>query len=248
MLNVNIILKTILPTSAKTVIKKVRLFALRGHRFYCPVCERSYRKFLKAGVNPRPNARCPGCNSLERHRILWVALCDLWDKGTIKRNGEMLHIAPEACLAKRFKQKYDYLSIDLDGQKAMMAMDITALIFEDESFDAIVCNHVLEHVQNDRKAIKELYRVLKSGGWASIQVPIKGDITREDFSVTNPKERLRLYGQEDHVRYYGCDFVDRLKGAGFDVMIIPKSNLLKPDEIERISVAIENEVILCLKK
>lgn len=158
-----------------------------------------------------------------------------------------MHVAPETCLADKFKKEYDYLSIDLDGEKAMMAMDITALTFEDESFNAIVCNHVLEHIPDDRKAMKELFRVLKPGGWASIQVPIKGDVTQEDLSVTDPKERLRLYGQEDHVRYYGRDFADRLKAAGFEVLLIPKSDLLKPDELDRISVDLENEVILCRK-
>ncbi|MCK4829065.1 methyltransferase domain-containing protein [bacterium] len=137
--------------------------------------------------------------------------------------------------------------IDLDGEKAMMAMDITALTFSDETFDAIVCNHVLEHIPDDKKAVKELFRVLKPGGWASIQVPIKGDITREDLSINDPEERFRLYGQEDHVRYYGRDFADRLKKAGFEVLLIPKSNLLEPDELERISVSIENEVVLCRK-
>jgi len=158
-----------------------------------------------------------------------------------------LHVAPETCLADKFKKEYDYLSIDLDGKKAMMAMDLTAMTFDDNSFDAIVCNHVLEHIPNDKKAMKELYRVLKPGGWASLQVPIKGDVTQEDLSVTDPKERLRLYGQEDHVRYYGRDFAERLKDAGFEVSIMPKDDLLEPDEQARMSLDLENEVILCRK-
>ena len=156
-------------------------------------------------------------------------------------------MAPEPCLAEKFRQEYDYLSIDLDGKKAMMAMDLTAMTFDDNSFDAIVCNHVLEHIPDDKKAMKELFRVLKPGGWASLQVPIKGDITQEDLSITEPKERLRLYGQEDHVRYYGRDFIGRLKEAGFDVRSISKTDLLGTDEMERVSVALENEVILCGK-
>ncbi len=158
-----------------------------------------------------------------------------------------MHVAPESCLAEKFRKEYDYLSIDLDGKRAMMAMDLTATAFADEAFDAIVCNHVLEHVPNDKKALQELYRVLKPGGWASLQVPIKGDLTREDLSITDPKERLRLYGQEDHVRYYGHDFADRLQEAGFEVLLLPKSDLLASDELERISVACEYEVILCGK-
>ena len=249
MFDIRNILRQILPQPVKTFIKKARILALRGSRFYCPVCERDFRKFFEFGVNPRQNARCPGCGSLERHRLLWVALCDLQNKDLIQRGRgrRLLHVAPEPCLAEKFRQKYDYLSIDLDGEKAMMAMDITALTFSDETFDAIVCNHVLEHIPDDKKAVKELFRVLKPGGWASIQVPIKGDITREDLSINDPEERFRLYGQEDHVRYYGRDFADRLKKAGFEVLLIPKSNLLEPDELERISVSIENEVVLCRK-
>ena len=98
-----------------------------------------------------------------------------------------MHVAPEPCLAEKFRREYDYLSIDLDGKKAMMTMDLTAMTFEDESFDAIVCNHVLEHIPDDKKAMKEFFRVLKPGGWASIQVPIKGDVTQEDLSMTQKK-------------------------------------------------------------
>jgi SAM-dependent methyltransferase len=231
----------------RKVLRRVRSVVLKGNRFYCPVCGKSFRKFYPFGVNPRPNACCPNCGSLERHRFFWVALRTLQKKGLIKQGGRLLHVAPETCLAEEFRKEYDYLSIDLDGKKAMMAMDITAMNFADETFDAVICNHVLEHIPNDRKAMQELNRVLKPGGWASIQVPIKGDITQEDLSITDPKERLHLYGQEDHVRYYGRDFADRLEEAGFEVILIPKSDLLRHDELERISVACESEVILCTK-
>ncbi len=240
-------LSKILPQSLRTAIKKARIFLLRGSHFYCPVCERSFCKFLESGVNSRRNSRCPCCGSLERHRLLWVALRYLQDKGVIKWGGRLLHIAPESCLAERFGQEYDYLSIDLDGKKAMMAMDITTMTFKDESFDVIVCNHVLEHIPDDEKAMKELYRVLKHGGWASIQVPIKGKVTQEDLSVTDPKERRRLYGQEDHVRYYGLDYVNQLKDVGFDTLLIQKSDLLEIDDQARMSLSVENEVILCRK-
>lgn len=241
------ILRQILPQPVKSLIKKAQILTLRGSRFYCPVCERGFRKFFKFGVNPRLNARCPGCGSLERHRLLWIALYDLQDKSLIQRGGRLLHVAPEPCLAEKFRQEYDYLSIDLDGKKAMMAMDLTAMTFDDNSFNAIVCNHVLEHIQDDKKAMKELYRVLKPGGWASIQVPIKGDITQEDLSVTDPKERLRLYGQEDHVRYYGRDFAERLKKAGFDILSI-STGLFGADDLKRISVVVEDEVVLVRKR
>jgi len=232
----------------KKVLKQLWLIMLRGQRFYCPVCEQSYRKFLTSGgINRRANASCPGCGSLERHRLLWIAICALEEKGILRRGGRLLHVAPESCLADKFRNEYDYLSVDLNGERAMMAMDITAMTFADETFDAIVCNHVLEHIPNDKKAMQEVYRVLKPGGWASIQVPMKGEITQEDLSITDPNERLRLYGQEDHVRYYGSDFADRLRETGFAVLIIPKSDLLSPEELNRLSVDCEREVILSTK-
>jgi SAM-dependent methyltransferase len=241
------ILRQILPQSVKSFIKKARILTLRGSRFYCPVCGMSFRKFYESGINPRPNACCPNCGSLERHRLLYVALCHLQNKGLIPREGRLLHVAPESCLANKFTKKYDYLSIDLDGKKATMAMDITALAFENGSFDSIVCNHVLEHVPTDRTAISELYRVLRPGGWASIQVPINGDVTREDLSITNPKIRRRLYGQEDHVRSYGSDFFNRIRETGFSLLVLSKDDLLDAEQAKRFSVACENYVVLCKK-
>lgn len=232
-------------SSAKRATLKAA--ALKGCSFYCPLCEKSYPQFLPFGVKPRPNACCPGCGSLERHRLLWVTLCALKEKGWLRPGGRLLHVAPEPCLTEKLKTEYDYLSVNLNGNKAMMAMDITAMTFADNTFDAVVCNHVLEHIPDDIRAIKELFRVLKPGGWASLLVPIKGDITQEDLSITDPKERLRLYGQEDHVRYYGRDFADRLQNAGFEVLLIPKSDLLDHSELERLSVDCENYVVLCKK-
>ena len=159
----------------------------------------------------------------------------------------MLHVVPESCLEKKFRQEFDYLSIDIDGKNAMLSMDLTKMSFQDESFNAIVCNHVLEHITDDRKALSELFRVLISGGWAVIQVPVNGEVTLEDPTITNPEERLRVYGQADHVRCYGRDFFDRLRGVGFDVQLISKSEMLPSKEMEYVSVAIENEVVLCRK-
>lgn len=230
------------------ITKKLISFSLRGNRFSCPLCEKKFRKFLSYGERKRTNAQCPECGSLERHRLLWIALKHLQESGKLRKNGRLLHIAPEKCLVQMFKQKYDYISIDLDCRKAMIAMDITKLSFPDNCFDALICNHVLEHIVDDATAINELYRVLKSAGWAVIQVPISGKITQEDLSVYDPEEKKRLYGQHDHVRTYGIDFFDRLKNAGFKVFSISKYELLSPDEVEHFSVLCEKEVVFCIKE
>jgi ubiquinone/menaquinone biosynthesis C-methylase UbiE len=130
----------------------------------------------------------------------------------------------------------------------MIQMDVTRLDFPDESFDAIVCNHVLEHVPDDRKALAEFYRVLKKGGWASIQVPIEGEDTQENLSVSDPLERARLFGQSDHVRKYGRDFLFKLEDAGFSVEVVPKQRLLDSHTLNRISVACEDSVWISRKQ
>jgi len=160
----------------------------------------------------------------------------------------MLHVAPERCLERQLRKSFDSLSVDLEPNRAMVLMDIRGMHFLDASFEAIVCNHVLEHIPEDRKAIAELYRVLKPEGWASIQVPIEGEITQEDLTVTQPEERERLYGQADHVRQYGSDFKFRLEEAGFSVSVFPKEEITSPIMLDRISVNCEREVWICSKK
>lgn len=216
------------------------------NRYYCPVCDKNFRNFKTFGLNLRPNAQCPGCGSLERHRLLLIALQKL-SLLSNQRRKNLLHIAPEPCLALKLKQTFEYTSVDLDGARAMMQMDIMNLQFPDAHFDGIICNHVLEHVSDDRKALSELYRVLKPKGWASIQVPIDRDTTDEDHSVVDPSERERRFGQHDHVRSYGLDFQQRLEDVGFSVVVFPKEKLLNKEMLNKISAECEEGVWMSFK-
>jgi len=230
-----------------SLILVFRKIILRGNKFYCPLCRAGYSKFLPMGSPVRPNARCPVCDSLERHRLLWICLDHLQTKGDLRKGGRLLHIAPENCLKNELRRKYQYFSVDMYEPNVQIKTDITALCFPDECFDAIICNHVLEHVADDRKALSELYRVLKFGGWGSIQVPIKGEKTLEDPLVIDPLERESLYGQADHVRQYGTDFNDRLQDAGFNVLDLRKEKFIDPKMLERLSVNCEKSVLLVKK-
>ncbi|QDT37431.1 class I SAM-dependent methyltransferase [Stratiformator vulcanicus] len=170
---------------------------------------------------------------------------DLFD-GRPKR---LLHVAPESHIAAILKgvPNIDYLSADLDSPHAMVKMDITQIEFPDNSFDIIYCSHVLEHVTEDRQAMREFRRVLKSDGWAILQVPITADITDEDPSVTDPDERLKRFGQHDHVRRYGPDYADRLAESGFDVTVDDWGSQLSPATVKKYGIAPEELIYFCRK-
>ena len=231
----------------KNLLQSFRKIALRGNKYFCPLCDSGYSKLLATGIQQRPNARCPGCNSLERHRLLWTTLYYLWERKVIKHGGRLLHVAPEQCLRKKLERDYDYVSVDKFADNIQIKTDITALCFPNDSFDAIICNHVLEHVPEDRKALAELYRVLREGGWGSIQVPMDKGETHEDLAIVDPALREHLYGQSDHVRQYGDDFRDRLRDADFEVLEYKKEVLLDPQAMARLSVDCEESVILVRK-
>ena len=192
-----------------------------GNNVVCPVCERRYRKFMPYGRNPaRENALCPNCLALERHRLIWLFLEQ--KTSFFSTDIKFLHIAPELCFIDRFKKltNLDYISGDLESPLATVKMDVHEIPFEDNTFDAVMCNHVMEHVENDIKAMKEIYRVLKPGGWAIMQVPFMGkdlETTYEDTSVKTSREREKVFGQSDHVRIYGKDYPERIRSAGFMV-------------------------------
>ena len=222
----------------------------KGNNFTDPIDGKSYRKFLPYGYGKqRENALSPGTLSLERHRQMWLYLQNKTDFFT--KNYKVLHIAPEQEFLRKFKKmkNLDYTSADLFSPIVDVKADILDLPFEDESFDVIFCNHVLEHIEDDRKAMSELYRVMKKGGWGILQVPMKNSLekTYEDFTITDPKERQKNFGQYDHVRWYGMDYFDRLKSVGFDAEANFYSQKFSEEDIKRFGLN-RNEILPIVRK
>lgn len=214
----------------------------RGRDVRCPICEGQFRAFMP--FNARPDAKCPGCGSLERHRLLWVYLQEL------DVEGDILHVSPEAAIAARLERLpgVRYLSVDLEPGAAMVEGDVTALPFADESFDLLVCLHVLEHVPNDRAAMREFHRVLRPGGKAILQHPVDMDtLTYEDWTITTPQARAVAFGQRDHVRRYGHDLIDRLSEAGFEVRLDRPTETIAPDRLrsEGLTQRTTREPVFC---
>ncbi len=196
----------------------------------CPCCRSQFRDFAPLHGRDR---QCWQCGSLERDRLVWLFFDHRRD--LVAPGMEILHVAPEAALRPRLERAASrYVCGDLTGAFGDRRLDVTALPFPDRSFDAVICNHVLEHVADDRSAMLELRRVLRDGGWALLLVPdVDEQCTIEDPSITEPAERLRRFGQEDHVRRYGLDYLDRLAAAGFKPQVIDFGAALSPDQINR---------------
>lgn len=222
----------------------------KGNNFTDPIDGKSYRKFLPYGYGKqRENALSPGTLSLERHRQMWLYLQNETDFFT--KNYKVLHIAPEQEFLRKFKKmkNLDYTSADLFSPIVDVKADILDLPFGDDCFDVVICNHVLEHIIDDKKAMSELYRVMKTGGWGILQVPMKNSLekTYEDFSITEPKERQKHFGQYDHVRWYGMDYFDRLKSVGFDAEANFYSQKFSDTDIKRFGLN-RNEILPVVRK
>ena len=223
----------------------------RGNKFEDPIDGKKYRKLLPYGYKDqqRENVLAPGSLSLERHRLLWLYLKNETDFFTSKK--KMLHIAPEQCFIDIFrKQKnLDYTTADIESPLADVLMDVQDIPFDDNTFDVVFCNHVLEHVTDDNKAISELYRILKPGGLGIFQVPQDTNLetTYEDANITSPEERAKHFGQYDHLRIYGMDYFDKLKNAGFKVTPYDFSTKLSTEEIEKYALAKGELLPICIK-
>lgn len=223
---------------------------LSGDKFTDPIDGKSFRKFLSYGYNKlRKNALSPSTLSLERHRLLWLYLKN--ETVLFEKKIKLLHFAPEQAFYKRFKKlrNIQYDTIDINSPLAKIKADICDLPIKENTYDFILCNHVLEHVLDDNKAMSELYRVLKKGGTGIFQVPIdmKREKTFQDDSITDKLERNKIFGQYDHVRVYGKDYFKKLEDTGFKVQQIDYSKKFSDKEILKYSI-IKGEIIpVCTK-
>ena len=225
-------------------------FSLKGDTYTDPIDGKSFRKFLPYGYeNQREHALSPSTLSLERHRLMWLYLRDETDFFTKKK--AVLHMAPEQCFLSIFrKQKnLDYTTADLYSPIADVKADICNLPFDDNAFDVVFCNHVLEHITDDTKAMQELYRVLKPGGMGIFQIPqdISRAATFEDNTITDQKERAKIFGQYDHVRVYGRDYFDKLRSIGFKVDEVDYTKKIAPELVERFCLSKGEILPVCFK-
>lgn len=229
--------------------RRLRAFTLRGDAVECPCCGGRFRHFLVAGRPPRWNARCPGCGAFERHRLLWLYLRER--TRVLESPARLLAVAPERALERLLRRvpTLTYVSGDLGSPLAMVRFDVGALPLRDGTFDAILCTHVLEHVRDARRAMRELYRVLAPGAWALLQSPI--DPTRattyEDPAIVTPESRERAFGQRDHARVFGRDYGDWLRAAGFDVQVEDFARSLGADAITRHALDVDEDIYRCTR-
>ena len=220
-------------------------FFLRGNTYRDPIDGKSYRRFLPYGyAKVRENVLAPGTLSLERHRLFWLYLKN--ETTFFSAPLRVLHFAPEQAFVQKFKKQKNltYTTTDLNSPIADVKADICDLPFKDNSFDFIICNHVLEHIPDDTKAMQELFRVMKPGGMGVFQIPqdLNRETSFEDHSITDKKERAKVFGQYDHVRIYGRDYFDKLRSVGFKVEEVDYTATLSDQEINRYRLA-KGEII-----
>ena len=234
-------------------VRPLIAFWLKGNTYTDPIDEKSFRKFLPYGYGKqRKNALSPSTLSLERHRLMWLFLKNDTTFFTSKTKLKVLHIAPEQCFLDIFKkqQNLTYTTSDLESPIADVKADICDLPFKDNSFDVVFCNHVLEHITDDKKAMQELFRVMKKGGFGIFQIPqdMSREKTFEDNSIIDKKERTEIFGQYDHVRVYGKDYFNKLRSVGFKVAEIDYTKKITTEKLERFCL-MKNEILpVCYKE
>lgn len=232
--------------------KKIAPVFMKGDNVECPVCGNSFSRFLSYGYGDkhRNNVLCPKDLTLERHRLMWLYLRDHSNFFT-QQDLKVLHIAPEQCFHKQFqKQKnLDYLTGDLESPIADMHFDLHDVPLEDNRFDVVFCNHVMEHVDDALQCMRELHRVMKPGGWGIMQVPQDYSLekTYEDPTITSPEEREKHFWQKDHVRLFGRDYPEWLRKAGFTVTEFAPTDHYPEDKVERYRI-IKREILYIVSK
>jgi SAM-dependent methyltransferase len=232
------------------LVKPVLSVWLKGDTYTDPIDGKSFKRFLPYGYDEqRPNALSPSTLSLERHRLLWIYLQN--ETEFFKKPLKVLHMAPEQCFLSIFKKmsNLDYTTADLYSPIVDVKADILDLPFEDDLFDVVFCNHVLEHIEDDARAMSELFRVMKPGGLGIFQIPqdIHLERTYEDASITSPEEKAKHFGQYDHVRIYGKDYFDRLRKAGFKVEELDYSANLPPELVKKYCLTKGEILPVCAK-
>jgi len=237
------------PIASRKIYYIVNRFIYKGNKYYCPICEKGFSRFLPGPGGIKKNVKCPGCSSLERHRLLWLYLKN--ELNIFTSEIKLLSVAPEYSIQKKLKglNNIDYTCIDLESKLAIYKVDLTNIPFEDNNYDGIICYHVLEHIEDDSKAMSELFRILKPGGWAILQSPVDSNrqVTYEDFSIKSPTDRKKVFGQEDHVRIYGKDYSTRLKKAGFSVKEDTFVTTFSESEVETLRVDKSEMIYFCTK-
>ncbi|WP_435313721.1 class I SAM-dependent methyltransferase [Cellulophaga fucicola] len=249
--------KTILNTIPRPLLIKlsyvsrpILTFFMRGNTYVDPIDGKGFKKFLPYGYEKqRDNVLSPSTLSLERHRLLWLYLQNETDFFSTEL--KVLHFAPEQAFYKRFRKmkNLEYTTTDLESPLADVKADICDLPFKDNTYDVIFCNHVLEHIPDDTKAMQEMYRILKPGGWGIFQIPqeLDRETTFEDNTITDRKERARIFGQYDHVRIYGRDYFNKLRSIGFTVQEVDYTSTLQKEEVTKYCLA-KGEIIPVVKK
>ena len=251
-MRVESILEKIVPAKYYPRVERMYL-KRRGIRYWgwkhtCPCCNGHFRTFVPWGTKPVQIA-CPRCYSVARYRLLYLYLRN--KTGFFRDNLKVLDIAPTHYFQEMCQNlpNIDYFSADISSPLAMLRMNLTAIALTKNQFDCIICYHVLEHIMDDQKAMAELFRVLKPGGWAILQTPVdhSRDTTYEDPTITDPDERERAFNQCDHVRIYGRDYKDRLERAGFTVTVDDYLEDLGEAAIQRYVLMSDEKIYLCTK-
>ena len=231
----------------------------KGDKVFCPICKSNFKEFMPFGLIKRKNACCPNCGALERHRLLYKYLTEKTDIFSSDRTLRLLHFAPEKALYDVFSttQNIEYTPADIspdaynyNGTVQIKKIDITSIPYLENHFDIVLCSHVLEHILNDRLAMSEIYRVMKKGAWAILQVPVdySREFTYEDFSIIAPKARELAFGQDDHVRLYGRDYKNRLAETGFNVTEDDYVKNFPPEDLFRNGLMASELIYYCTKK